>query len=169
MAVKLVVMGVSGCGKSSLGAVLAQALGGQLIEGDDHHQGANRHKMQQGIALTDQDRWPWLEQLGTLVRDAGDGPAVLTCSALKRCYRDRLRALAPGLQFVFLDISQAEALARVGARQGHFFPAQLVVNQFAALEPPLGEPGVLRVEAVRPLLAQRDSVLRQLADSGQTP
>ena len=168
MAMKLVVMGVSGCGKSSLGAALAQALGGRLIEGDDHHPSANRLKMQQGIALSDADRWPWLDELGALVRDAGDGPAVLTCSALKRRYRDRLRALAPGLRFVFVDITQADALARVAARQGHFFPAQLVANQFAALEPPLSEPGVVRVDARLPLDAQRDAVLQQLAAGAPT-
>ncbi|KQP38998.1 gluconokinase [Pseudorhodoferax sp. Leaf274] len=162
-------MGVSGCGKSSLGAALAQALGGQLIEGDDHHPPTNRLKMQQGIALTDDDRWPWLDVLGALLRDVAGGPAVLTCSALKRRYRDRLRALAPGLQFVFVDITEAEALARVAARQGHFFPARLVADQFAALEPPLGEPGVVRVDATLPLQAQRDAVLQQLAAARPTP
>lgn len=163
MAMKLVVMGVSGCGKSSLGAALAQALGGPLIEGDDHHPPANRAKMAQGIALTDEDRWPWLEQLGQRVRDDDAASVVLTCSALKRRYRDLLRSYVPGLQFVFVDISQAEAQARVGARQGHFFPAQLVPNQFAALESPVGEPGVIRVDALLTLQAQRDAVLRQLA------
>jgi gluconokinase len=162
MAMKLVVMGVSGCGKSSLGAALAQALGGRLIEGDDHHPPASRAKMAQGIALSDADRWPWLEHIGALVREADAAPVVLTCSALKRRYRDLLRTLAPGLQFVFVDIGQAEALARVGARQGHFFPAQLVANQFAALESPVGEPGVVCVDALLPLQAQRDAVLRQL-------
>ena len=83
MAIKLVVMGVSGCGKSSLGAALAQALGGQLIEGDDHHPPASRAKMAQGIALTDADRWPWLEQLGMRVRDENAGPVVLgPCAGL---------------------------------------------------------------------------------------
>ncbi|MGC3985554.1 MAG: gluconokinase [Pseudorhodoferax sp.] len=162
MAMKLVVMGVSGCGKSSLGAALAQALGGRLIEGDDYHPPANQARMAQGIALTDADRWPWLEQLGALVRDENAGAVVLTCSALKRSYRDLLRTLAPGLQFVFVDIAQAEALARVGARQGHFFPAQLVANQFAALESPVGEPGVVCVDALLPLAAQCEAALEQL-------
>ncbi|KQP20066.1 gluconokinase [Pseudorhodoferax sp. Leaf267] len=161
MNLKLVVMGVSGCGKSSLGAALAQALGSRLIEGDDYHPAANQDKMQRGIALTDDDRWPWLAHIGALVRDEAGG-AVLTCSALKRSYRDRLRALEPALRFVFVDITEEEARARVGARQGHFFPAQLVANQFAALEPPVGETGVVRVDALLTLQDQRDAVLREL-------
>ncbi|WP_326543212.1 gluconokinase [Pseudorhodoferax sp.] len=167
MATKLVVMGVSGCGKSSLGAALAQALQARLIEGDDYHPRENQDKMHRGIALTDADRWPWLERIGALVRDEGAQPVVLTCSALKRAYRDRLRALEPVLQFVFVDITEDEARARVGARQGHFFPAQLVANQFAALESPVGEPGVVRVDALLPLQAQCDAVLQQLATTPQ--
>ena len=162
MAMKLVVMGVSGCGKSSLGAALAQALGSRLVEGDDHHTPSSQAKMAQGIALSDEDRWPWLEQLGKLLGTEGAGDVVLTCSALKRRYRALLRAHAPGLQFVFVDISEAEAHARVGARQGHFFPAQLVANQFAALESPVGEPGVVRVDALLPLAAQCEAVLQAL-------
>jgi gluconokinase len=163
MVMKLVVMGVSGCGKSSLGAALAQALGAHLIEGDDYHPASNQQKMQQRIALTDEDRWPWLEQLGQLVHADAGHPVVLTCSALKRRYRERLRAIEPTLQFVFIDITEAEARARVGARQGHFFPMQLVANQFAALESPQGEPGVVQVDALLPLTAQCDAVLQQLA------
>lgn len=163
MADKLVVMGVSGCGKSSLGAALAQALDSRLIEGDDYHPASNQDKMQRGIALTDADRWPWLEQIGAMVRDETARGVVLTCSSLKRAYRDRLRALEPALQFVYVDITEEEARRRVGARQGHFFPAQLVADQFAALEPPLGEPGVIRVDALLSLQAQRDAVLQQLA------
>lgn len=163
---KLVVMGVSGCGKSSLGAALAQALDARLIEGDDYHPDASQRKMQQGIALTDEDRWPWLEQIGAMVRDEQARSVVLTCSALKRAYRDRLRALAPALRFVFIDIDEAEARRRVGARQGHFFPAELVAAQFAALEPPLGEPGVVRVDATDSLQTQRDAALQQLGAAG---
>jgi gluconokinase len=166
MGTKLVVMGVSGCGKSSLGAAIAQSLGARLIEGDDHHPAASQDKMQRGIALTDEDRWPWLEHIGTLVRDEATQSVVLTCSALKRSYRDRLRALEPALLFVYMDITEDEARARVGARQGHFFPAQLVANQFAALEVPIGEPGVIRVDALLSMQAQRDVVLKALAAAG---
>jgi gluconokinase len=166
MGTKLVVMGVSGCGKSSLGAAIAQSLGARLIEGDDHHPAASQDKMQRGIALTDEDRWPWLEHIGRLVRDEATQSVVLTCSALKRSYRDRLRALEPALLFVYVDITEDEARARVGARQGHFFPAQLVANQFAALEVPISEPGVIRVDALLSMQAQRDVVLKALEAAG---
>lgn len=144
----IVIMGVAGCGKSSLGTVVAQACGLPLIEGDDHHSESNRQKMRQGIALTDADRDGWLETLCGLLRRSPDG-VVVTCSALKRAYRDRLRQAAPGLLFVFLDINQPQALARVSARSTqHFFSTSLVENQFATLESPIGEPGVLRLDAL---------------------
>ena len=147
----VVIMGVAGCGKSSLGAALAQALGAPLIEGDDFHPAASRDKMNRGIALTDADRDGWLTTLGHELRTHPHG-AVLTCSALKRAYRDRLRAASPGLRFVFLDIARGEALARVAARSAtHFFSASLVDSQFATLESPVGEPGVLRLDALAPL------------------
>lgn len=168
MAHKVVVMGVSGCGKSSLGAALAQALDARLIEGDDFHLPASQHKMQQGIALTDEDRWPWLERIGAMVRDETARGVVLTCSALKRAYRDRLRALEPALRFVFIEIDEAEARARVGARAGHFFPSQLVANQFAALESPVGEAGVVTVQARLALTEQRDVALHALATTPRT-
>jgi len=148
---RVVVMGVAGCGKSSLGGALAQAEGLRLIEGDEYHSEASRAKMARGIPLTDADRAGWLDTLAGELR-AGTGGAVLTCSALKRAYRDRLRAAAPGLRFVFMDIDPASARARIEARQGaHFFSPMLVESQFAALEPPDAEPGVLRVDALAPL------------------
>lgn len=149
----LAVMGVSGCGKSSLGAALATALGLPLIEGDDHHPPANVQKMSHGIALTDADRAGWLATLGRALAASPQG-AVLTCSALKRIYREQLRAAAPGLRFVFMAIERAESERRVAARAGageHMFPASLVANQFATLESPVGEPGVLAVDATLPL------------------
>lgn len=148
----LVVMGVSGCGKSSLGVALAQAFGVPLIEGDDHHPPINVEKMSHGIALTDADRAGWLATLGRALADAPQG-AVLTCSALKRIYREQLRAAAPGLRFVFMAIERDEAERRVAARAGageHMFPASLVANQFATLESPMGEAGVLAVGATAP-------------------
>lgn len=142
-----VVMGVSGCGKSSLGTRLADELGLPLIEGDDFHPAANIEKMHSGIALTDADRAGWLVALGQAM--AGhEGGAVLTCSALKKAYRDTLRAAVPGLRFVFMEISPQEALARVEARKAsHFFSSSLVDNQFATLQDPTGEDGVLPVPA----------------------
>lgn len=145
----LVVMGVSGCGKSHVGAAIAQRLGLPLVEGDDFHPEANRQRMQAGMALTDADRSGWLDVLGAqLARHPGG--AVLTCSALKRDYRDRLRAAATGLRFAWLDLDRDAAAARVAQRSAHFFPAGLVATQFEALEPPLGEPGVLRLDALAP-------------------
>ena len=147
----LVIMGVAGCGKSSLGAALAQATGLPLVEGDDFHSPASRAKMSQGIALIDTDRDGWLATLGAQLRAHPEG-LVLTCSALKRAYRERLRQAAPGLRFVFLDISRAQAQARVAARASqHFFSTSLVDSQFATLEVPTGEPGVLRVDALKSL------------------
>lgn len=147
----LVIMGVAGCGKSSLGAALAQATGLPLVEGDDFHSPASRAKMSQGIALDDADRDGWLCTLGEQLRAHPEG-LVLTCSALKRAYRERLRQAATGLRFVFLDISRAQAQARVAARASqHFFSTSLVDSQFATLEVPTGEAGVLRVDARHPI------------------
>lgn len=147
----IVIMGVAGCGKSSLGAAVAARHGLRLIEGDDHHSPESRDKMARGIALTDADRAGWLGRLGHELQ-AAEGGAVLTCSALKRAYRDVLRSAAPGLRFVFLDIDREESARRVAARAGsHFFSSSLVDSQFATLESPVGEPGVLRVDACLPL------------------
>jgi len=153
----LIVMGVAGCGKSSLARAAAQALGLPLIEGDDHHSAANRERMAQGIALTDADRKDWLDTLGRLLQAQPQG-VVMTCSALKRAYREQLRAASPGLRFAFLDITPAAAARRVVARPGHFFAASLVDSQFATLESPVGEPGVLRLDAERPLTVLQEQV-----------
>jgi gluconokinase len=146
----VVVMGVAGCGKSSLGAALAAAEGALLIEGDEHHSDANRDKMRRGIPLTDADRAGWLDTLAAELR-AHPANAVLTCSALKRAYRERLRTAVPGLRFVFMEIDAASARVRLEARNSHFFSPSLVASQFAALESPVGEAGVLRVDALAPL------------------
>jgi gluconokinase len=164
-AIFLVVMGVAGCGKSSLGAAVAQAEALPLIEGDDHHSPDSREKMRQGIALTDADREGWLATLGQLLQTRPQG-AVLTCSALKRAYRDRLRSACPGLRFVFLDIDRASAGQRVAARAGtHFFSSSLVDSQFATLESPVGEPGVLRLDALAPLSTLQQQACAWLAVS----
>ena len=147
----LVVMGVSGCGKSSLGAALARELALPLIEGDDFHAPESVRKMRAGIALTDADRAGWLDRLGRELAGHEAG-AVLTCSALKREYRERLRAAQPGLRFVFMALPCEEAERRVAERAAvHMFPASLVANQFATLESPVGEPGVLAVDATAPI------------------
>lgn len=154
----LVVMGVAGCGKSSLGRACADALGWPLLEGDEYHSPENVAKMRAGIALTDADREGWLDRLGRLLQTERNG-AVLTCSALRQRYRDRLRSFIPGLRFAFLELGEADAYARVASRPGHLFPPSLVASQFATLESPVGEPGVLRLDALRPLDALRDEVV----------
>ncbi|QJW85245.1 gluconokinase [Ramlibacter terrae] len=137
----VVVMGVAGCGKSLAGALLAQRLQLPLIEGDDFHPPENIEKMRQSVPLTDADRAHWLERLAGELRRHPEG-AVLTCSALKRNYRDTLRAGAPDLRFVHLALTQHQALERVASRTDHFYPPSLVASQFEALEDPSGEPGV---------------------------
>lgn len=143
-------MGVAGCGKSAVGQRIAQALHLPLIEGDEFHPPSNIEKMRQGRPLADEDRAGWLDRLGQELQRHPDG-AVLTCSALKRSYRDRLRQAAPGLRFVHLALSQEQALRRVAARDGHFYPPSLVASQFEALQDPSGEAGVLAVDADLPL------------------
>ena len=151
MASAIVIMGVAGCGKSSLGQAVASALGSRLVEGDDHHPASNRDKMQRGLALTDLDRDGWLNTLADILRQQ-PADLVLTCSALKRSYRERLRTAAPGLRFAFLALDRTAAATRVAARADtHFFASSLVDSQFATLEPPDGEPGVLTLDALLPL------------------
>jgi len=142
----IVVMGVSGSGKTSIGEGLAAHLGMPLLEGDQFHPKANIDKMSSGTPLTDDDRWPWLDAIATAMRDAPDG-VIVTCSALRRVYRDRLRERA-GRQvlFVFLDGSKETIAARLANRKGHFMPPSLLASQFATLEPPgADEPGIVRV------------------------
>lgn len=162
----LVVMGVSGCGKSHLGAAVAGRLDLPLVEGDDFHSEANRALMRSGIPLTDAHRAEWLAQLGMQLMQRPGG-VVLTCSALKVAYRDQLRAAAPGLRFAWLDLDATAAQARVTRRSAHFFPAGLVETQFAALEPPLHEPGVLRLDALWPLHELTERVVQWMVAGGR--
>lgn len=161
----VVIMGVAGCGKSSLGQALAESQQWPLIEGDDFHSPANRKKMSEGIALNDADRADWLATLGAELQKHSAG-VVLTCSALKRAYRDRLREAVPTLLFVFLEIDREEAQRRVVARSAsHFFSASLVDNQFATLESPVGEAGVLALKATEPLPVLLAQLLQWLQSS----
>ena len=156
-------MGVAGCGKSSAAGAVAARLGWRLVEGDDFHSDTSKDKMRQGIALDDADRAAWLAQLGSLLAQAQQSgePIALTCSALKRSYRELLRSRCVGLRFVFLEIDKPHALERVAARAAeHLFPPSLVDSQFATLESPTGEPGVLTVDALR----GRDELAREIAD-----
>ncbi|TPP09911.1 gluconokinase [Rhizobium glycinendophyticum] len=150
----IIVMGVSGCGKSSVGADLAASLGLAFVEGDVLHPKANVDKMAAGTPLTDDDRWPWLAIIGQTMADSlarGQG-IVVSCSALKKIYRDRLRAATGGrLAFVYLEGSHALLSARMGARTGHFMPPALLESQLATLEVPTGEPGVVTVSIDQPV------------------
>ncbi|MBB2671734.1 UNVERIFIED_ORG: gluconokinase [Rhizobium esperanzae] len=144
----VVVMGVSGCGKSSVGEGIAARNGMRFVEGDQLHPAANVEKMAKGIPLTDADRLPWLDRIGVEIKAAQDASQglVISCSALKRTYRDRLRQAAGGrLAFVFLEGSRDLLLSRMQARQGHFMPASLLDSQLQTLEPPTGEAGVVTV------------------------
>ncbi|MNG77687.1 Thermoresistant gluconokinase [compost metagenome] len=165
----IVVMGVAGCGKSCIGAAIAARSGGRLIEGDAFHPAENIRKMSAGIPLDDADRAGWLIRLGQELQDTvsqGERP-ILTCSALKRRYRDTLREAMPGLRFVFLELTPAEAEKRVLARPGHFMPASLIDSQFAALEAPHGEPLTLPLDATQPILALADAVDTWLKPYGE--
>lgn len=129
----VVVIGVTGSGKSTVGAALAARMGVPFADADDFHSPANVAKMQSGVPLTDADREPWLHSIGAWL--ASHESAVVTCSALKRAYRDILRAAAPGVTFLHLHGDKETALKRVGGRAGHFMPTSLVDSQFADLEP----------------------------------
>ena len=123
-----------------------------MVEGDDFHSEANLAKMRSGTPLTDADREAWLGLLVDQMLQYPQG-AVLTCSALRLRYRERLRQAIPGLRFIYLALSEQQARERVAARPGHMFPASLVASQFEALEDPSDEAGVLRLEAVQTLAA----------------
>ena len=151
--VVLVIMGVSGCGKTTVAKGLHDRLGWTYQEGDELHPAANVAKMSAGIPLTDEDRAGWLDTLAAELQKAiaaGQRP-VLTCSALKLIYRERLRRAVPGLGVVFLELTRDAAAERVATRPGHFMPASLIDSQFAALEPPLSEPLTLHLDATRPV------------------
>jgi gluconokinase len=137
----VIVMGVSGSGKSTLGEALAQALNLPFIEGDTLHDAHSIAKMRSGQPLNDADRAGWLDRIATHLQDQQRYPRglVLTCSALRRVYRDRLRGTARGLRFLFLSIDAAAAHRRLQHRPHHFMPASLVPSQFATLEPPTPE------------------------------
>ncbi len=129
-----VLMGVSGCGKSSVGEAVAARCGMTFIDGDDLHPQANIDKMSSGQALDDADRKPWLERVGAALGDS-DGPVIIGCSALKKAYRDIIRARAgEPVSFMHLEASRQVLLSRVTAREGHFMPTSLLDSQFAALE-----------------------------------
>ena len=127
-------MGVSGCGKSTVGTQLAQCLERKFIEGDDYHSPQSVEKMKAGQPLTDQDRIPWLKQLAQVLRECND-PAILSCSALKYTYREILRSCTIPLFFIHLELDLDSASNRLNNRTDHFFKPSLVGDQFVQLEP----------------------------------
>jgi gluconokinase len=168
----VVVMGVAGTGKTTIGPLLAARLGVPYAEGDDFHPPANIAKMSAGIPLDDEDRWPWLDAIGAWAqRRAGFG-GVVSSSALKRAYRDRLRAAAPGIVFVHLTGDRSLIEDRMSHRQGHFMPTALLDSQFAALQPlEQDEPGVAVDVSGSPedITARAVSALRDLERSTAAP
>jgi len=160
--VTLVVMGVAGSGKSTLAEALADRLGADLVEGDDLHPPANVAKMRAGTPLDDADRRPWLLALAALIdeREAAGRSTVLTCSALRRGYRDLLRDGPPSVRFVHLAVPLEVLRARLARRTGHFMPASLLDSQLATLEPlHPDEPGLV-VDGTAPVAALVEQVLR---------
>jgi gluconokinase len=157
----IVIMGVLGCGKTTVGERLAQSLGLQFADADDFHPAANVAKMSQGIALTDADRLPWLHCLSTEIQTwiATPTPTVLACSALKASYRELLQ-VSDQVQLVYLHGSFELIAQRLSQRQGHFMSPELLKSQFEALEVPIG---VLQVEIDQPLAAMVQAIRTGLA------
>jgi carbohydrate kinase (thermoresistant glucokinase family) len=140
-------MGVSGSGKTTIGRLLAGRLGWTFADGDDFHPKSNVAKMASGIPLSDADRIPWLDLIGAWMdaqRSIGQ-PAVVACSALKRAYRDRLRANRPSVGLIYLDGDRATIERRLKERRAHFFRASMLASQFADLEPPQPDEGGISV------------------------
>jgi len=165
----IIVMGVSGSGKTVVGEALAEKLGLPLLEGDDFHPAANVKKMSSGVPLTDADRWPWLDAIGKAIHDAS-GPVIVACSGLKRIYRERLEAAAgrPVL-FLFLDASKETLASRLGNRKGHFMPASLLDSQLATLEPPAPDEPAIRISVEPPVDQVVEAALAALAGHGVVP
>jgi gluconokinase len=145
----LIVAGVAGSGKTTVGALIAGRLRWQFADADSFHPESNVVKMRSGIPLTDEDRLPWLRAIADWVdaRTAEGVSAVVACSALKRSYRDLLRSGRPAVQMVFLQVSRDALLRRLASRHGHFFPRDLLDSQLTALEPPQPDEGVRTVLA----------------------
>ncbi|MEH0069985.1 gluconokinase [Pannonibacter sp. Pt2-lr] len=161
MSTRIILMGVAGCGKSSVGEAISARTGIAYRDGDDLHPAANVEKMRSGIPLTDEDRWPWLDQVGRELADKA--PLIIGCSALKRVYRDRIRALAGGpVTFVHLAGSRDLIAGRMAQRTGHYMPLSLLDSQFAALELPQPDEGALTADISQPLDALVDGIVKGL-------
>ena len=161
----LVVMGVSGSGKSTVGAALAQRLRVPFVDGDDLHPPANIAKMSAGQALDDHDRHPWLEAIGEWLAAHDEGGGVVSCSALKRKYRDQLRHHAHRVEFVHLHGTRDVIAARQATRPGHFMPASLLTSQFATLEPLAPDEHGLVVDVSQSI----DAIVQEYVDRAVAP
>ena len=162
---KIVVMGILGSGKSTLGQALARLHHARFIEGDTYHLASSRKKMRDGIGLDDADFETWIEVLASIMADE-TGSVVLSCSALKRSCREKLREHVRNLKFVFLDVAPSIAMQRVTAQTAHEFPATLVFDQFKLLESPEGELNVLTVQASQVTELQLDQISAWLGALG---
>jgi carbohydrate kinase (thermoresistant glucokinase family) len=158
MALRVVVMGVSGCGKSTVGAGLAGLLGVPYLEGDALHPPRNVALMAAGTPLTDEDRRGWLQAVAAELAAAHEGGLVVSCSALKRSYRDLLRASAPDLKLVYLRGDHALLAERMRARSGHYMPPSLLQSQLDTLEPPAADESAFVVDITPP----PEQLVRQL-------
>lgn len=170
---QLVVMGVSGCGKTTVATALAGALSLEMVDGDDLHLPQSVAKMRAGEALQDSDRWPWLERIGHYLANtpANTPGRVVACSALRRVYRDHLRQFAPQVRFLFLDGSQDLIRQRLALRTGHYMHPDLLDSQFQTLERPgPEEPDVINLsvaESMDQMLGRAVHAVRQLTRDGQ--
>ena len=158
---RLIIMGVSGCGKSTMAQALGERLGLQMVDGDDLHLPESVAKMRSGIALEDADRWPWLDRIAAYLSQADAPGRVVACSALKRVYRDRIRAQAGDVCFVFLDGDFELIDRRMRQRVGHYMQPDLLNSQFRTLEKPQAdETDVIRLSITEPV---QDMVMHALA------
>ena len=164
----VVVMGVSGCGKSSVGQAIAKATGWGFIEGDELHPAANRAKMASGTPLDDVDRWPWLDAIADAARsiEADGNSAVIACSALKRIYRDRLSEAGDTVTFIHLNGDRGTILERMQARPDHFMPPALLDSQLATLEPPTIDENAFRIDITSPVDQIAQLTMRMINNAG---
>ena len=158
----LVLMGVSGCGKSTVAGLLAGRLAWDLEEGDDLHPAANIERMASGHPLDDEDRRPWLAKVAEWIREHADTgrPGIITCSALKKTYRDVLRG--DSVVFVYLAGTREQIAARLAARHGHYMPPSLLDSQFSVLEPPTPDENSITVNIAASAAAEADEIVSRL-------
>ncbi|WP_152548641.1 gluconokinase [Kozakia baliensis] len=162
----LIVMGVSGCGKSTLADAIAQRLGWNRLEGDELHPANNIAKMSKGIPLTDEDREPWLKDIAARIRswlDKGEC-GVITCSSLKKSYRELLSHHMPAVCFIYLKGTKEQIYPRLSSRTGHFMPTTMLDSQFATLEEPEQDENMMELDVMASVPELTDAVVKQIND-----